>query len=214
MFALPSSGPVSPRVLKYPFLSQFCLHRLQTLIYIVFIKSNLRKGKMAFSCYESEAQVSQILRKIDEVYNNFIWCSKTIVSFIVIIKAVEIEFSEESVTEYQHRDKQKEINVLEWISKVIMEPLQVGGVKKKFPKIEFIHLLSQLQGRCTDWFLSTWRSQDLSVDEQDQRKLDQQTRDYNGQYWCPQGQHSGIHQGRSHLRSSGQIFVWGRRQNI
>ena len=93
---------------------------------------------MAFSCYESEAQVSQILRKIDEVYYNFIWCSKTIVSFIVIIKAVEIEFSEESVTEYQHRDKQKEINVLEWISKVIMEPLQVGRVKKNLKK-EFIH---------------------------------------------------------------------------
>ena len=111
-------------------------------MYIVFIKSNLRKGKMAFSCYESEAQVSQILRKIDEVYNNFIWCSKTIVSFIVIIKAVEIEFSEESVTEYQHRDKQKEINVLEWISKVIMEPLQVGRVKKKIKKKEFIHSLS------------------------------------------------------------------------
>ena len=45
-----------------------------------------------------------------------------------LLKAVEIEFSEESVTEYQHRDKQKEINVLEWISKVIMEPLQVGGM--------------------------------------------------------------------------------------
>ena len=44
------------------------------------------------------------------------------------LKAIEIEFSEESVTEYQHRDKQKEINVLEWISKVIMEPLQVRGM--------------------------------------------------------------------------------------
>ena len=44
------------------------------------------------------------------------------------VKAVEIEFSEESVTEYQHRDKLKEVNVLEWIAKVIMEPLQVKSV--------------------------------------------------------------------------------------
>ena len=44
------------------------------------------------------------------------------------VKAVEIEFSEECVTEYQHRDKLKEMNVLEWIAKVIMEPLQVRRV--------------------------------------------------------------------------------------
>ena len=42
------------------------------------------------------------------------------------LQAVEVEFSEEAVTDYQHRDKQKEINVLEWIAKVILEPLQVS----------------------------------------------------------------------------------------
>ena len=41
------------------------------------------------------------------------------------LQAVDVEFSEEAVTDYQHRDKQKEINVLEWIAKVILEPLQV-----------------------------------------------------------------------------------------
>ena len=40
---------------------------------------------------------------------------------------MDVEFSEEAVTDYQHRDKQKEINVLEWIAKVILEPLQVSG---------------------------------------------------------------------------------------
>ena len=43
------------------------------------------------------------------------------------LQAVDVEFSEEAVTDYQHRDKQKEINVLEWIAKVILEPLQVSG---------------------------------------------------------------------------------------
>ena len=45
------------------------------------------------------------------------------------LQAVDVEFSEEAVTDYQHRDKQKEINVLEWIAKVILEPLQVSEDK-------------------------------------------------------------------------------------
>ena len=40
-------------------------------------------------------------------------------------QAVEVEFSEEEATDYVHRDKNKEINVLEWIALVIQEPLQV-----------------------------------------------------------------------------------------
>ena len=79
---------------------------------------------MAFSCYDSETQVSQILRKIDEVSFKKVL---ELIFWYSIVKAVEAEFSEESVTDYQHRDKQKEMNVLEWISKVIMEPLQVGN---------------------------------------------------------------------------------------
>ena len=46
------------------------------------------------------------------------------------LQAVDVEFSEEAITDYQHRDKQKEINVLEWIAKVILEPLQVCEDKK------------------------------------------------------------------------------------
>ena len=36
-----------------------------------------------------------------------------------------MEFSEEEATSYVHRDKNKEVNVLEWIAHVIQEPLQV-----------------------------------------------------------------------------------------
>ena len=42
-----------------------------------------------------------------------------------MFQAVEVEFSEEEATGYVHRDKNKEINVLEWIALVIQEPLQV-----------------------------------------------------------------------------------------
>jgi len=63
---------------------------------------------MAFACYESEGQVKDILRRIDE--------------------AVEQEFVEEEATNFQHRDKSKEMNVMEWVAKVIAEPLQ-GSVQ-------------------------------------------------------------------------------------
>merc|ERR1712130_26711 len=66
---------------------------------------------MAFACYESEEQVEEILKRLDEV--------------------LSVEFSEEEVTEYLHRDKQKEATVLEWIAKVIQEPLQ-GSVQIDF----------------------------------------------------------------------------------
>lgn len=38
-----------------------------------------------------------------------------------------MEFSEEEATGFVHRDKLKEMNVLEWIALVIQEPLQVTG---------------------------------------------------------------------------------------
>ena len=46
---------------------------------------------------------------------------------ILPVQAVEVEFSEEEATGYVHRDKNKEINVLEWIALVIQEPLQVSN---------------------------------------------------------------------------------------
>ena len=55
------------------------------------------------------------------------------------LQAVEVEFSEEAVTDYQHRDKQKEINVLEWIAKVILEPLQVSEDKNLKYNYDKIH---------------------------------------------------------------------------
>ena len=48
-----------------------------------------------------------------------------ITSIKFAFQAVEIEFAEEAESNYQHRDKQKETNVLEWIARCILEPLQV-----------------------------------------------------------------------------------------
>ena len=79
---------------------------------------------MAFECYESDQQISEILNKIDEVSHGM----KTDAVFSSIkfaFQAVEIEFAEEAESNYQHRDRQKETNVLEWIARCILEPLQV-----------------------------------------------------------------------------------------
>ena len=43
----------------------------------------------------------------------------------MFLQAVEQEFSEEELTEFEHRDKNKENNVMEWVAKVISEPMQV-----------------------------------------------------------------------------------------
>ena len=37
---------------------------------------------------------------------------------------MEQEFAEEEGTDFQHRDKNKEANVMEWVAKVISEPMQ------------------------------------------------------------------------------------------
>ena len=67
-----------------------------------------------------------------------------------------MEFSEEEVTEYLHRDKQKEATVLEWIAKVIQEPLQVLHLFNRYPilllenRILFVHgiLMTNIEGLC------------------------------------------------------------------
>ena len=78
---------------------------------------------MAFTYYECEEQVDKILSKIDEEMSQKYFGS--ILTFFLSSQAVEVEFSEEEATSYVHRDKNKEINVLEWIALVIQEPLQV-----------------------------------------------------------------------------------------
>ena len=87
---------------------------------------------MAFTYYECEEQVDKILTKIDEEINQKYFTSNLMAFYF---QAVEVEFSEEEATSYVHRDKNKEINVLEWIALVIQEPLQVEHFSNFFINI-------------------------------------------------------------------------------
>ena len=66
-----------------------------------------------------------------------------------------MEFSEEEATSYVHRDKNKEINVLEWIALVIQEPLQVAltsdhallSIYISYNHISYIYFISRVPYR-------------------------------------------------------------------
>ena len=43
-----------------------------------------------------------------------------------------MEFAEEEASDFVHRDKMKEMNVLEWIGLVVQEPLQVSLIRSLY----------------------------------------------------------------------------------
>ena len=70
--------------------------------------------------------------------------------FLPPLQAVEQEFSEEEVTDFQHRDKNKEANVMEWVAKAISEPMQVTDQSEASNKT----ITLRFAGCCSDRLVS------------------------------------------------------------
>ena len=90
-----------------------------------------------------------------------------------------MEFSEEEATSYVHRDKNKEINVLEWIALVIQEPLQVAQTSDHAPLSIYHISISYLGCRSDRLFPERW-GEDLPANEQDKAIINQQAGDSDG----------------------------------